>query len=631
MNLSKSDFQLASTCAKKLVYKKKKYQSANDTNEYMEMLAQGGYVIGKMATLLYPDGIEVQGSTEEAIKQTDQLISENESITLFEPAFEFEQRLARIDILVKNKNKIDLIEVKSASFDSDAKKSEQNRKLAKYIRDVAFQYTIIRDCFPDAEINCYLLMPDKSKRTTIDGLAGWFKIIDSEILAEPKYEAPDCIITQEKTRFSKPEVVFLHENKPNRDEYIQQLRDFGILNYKDVGSEVLSLEPQTRLEAAKFIKILNNNLQVTPEDYTLCKACKSCEYYIQDMPECGFFECWRQHTKPFPSIFDLYYGGALGANKYLDELINSGKYQFEDLDPERFRKGDGTYGTRGERQLIQYNNTLNRSEWKSQEFKSVLDKLTYPLHFIDFETYTGAIPFHQNMRPYELLAFQWSCHTVVKPGATPVHSDWINTSNEFPNFKFAEALMDRIKESGTVLMWATHENTVLNTIYHQMEEYGYQNSDLKNWLENTATIKALNITGRLVDMNAMTLQNYFHPEMKGKTSIKKVLPAIWNNNPHLHEVPYFKPYAAIDLENQVIDPYDTLFNLVKSECKEEDLEFSEEVKGGTAAMRAYFRIRFDASMSDNARKGLKLQLLDYCKLDTMAMVMIWKHWLNLMD
>jgi hypothetical protein len=49
--LSKSDFQLASSCAKKLVYKKEKYQSTNDTNEYMEMMAQGWYLIGKMATL----------------------------------------------------------------------------------------------------------------------------------------------------------------------------------------------------------------------------------------------------------------------------------------------------------------------------------------------------------------------------------------------------------------------------------------------------------------------------------------------------------------------------------------------------------------------------------------------------
>jgi hypothetical protein len=40
--LSNSDFKLASSCPKKLVYKKAQYLTSNDTNEYMEMPAQRG-------------------------------------------------------------------------------------------------------------------------------------------------------------------------------------------------------------------------------------------------------------------------------------------------------------------------------------------------------------------------------------------------------------------------------------------------------------------------------------------------------------------------------------------------------------------------------------------------------------
>ena len=79
--LSKSDFQLASSCAKKLVYKKKGYDSSNDTDEYMMMLAQGGYIVGKMATLLFPDGIEVEGSTTESLLKTKEHIQNHDSIT----------------------------------------------------------------------------------------------------------------------------------------------------------------------------------------------------------------------------------------------------------------------------------------------------------------------------------------------------------------------------------------------------------------------------------------------------------------------------------------------------------------------------------------------------------------------
>ncbi|MBK7640866.1 MAG: DUF2779 domain-containing protein [Bacteroidetes bacterium] len=41
--------------------------------------------------------------------------------------------------------------------------------------------------------------------------------------------------------------------------------------------------------------------------------------------------------------------------------------------------------------------------------------------------------------------------------------------NDFPNFRFAESLMKQIGETGTPLMWATHENTVLRKILEQLE------------------------------------------------------------------------------------------------------------------------------------------------------------------
>jgi hypothetical protein len=239
------------------------------------------------------------------------------------------------------------------------------------------------------------------------------------------------------------------------------------------------------------------------------------------------------------------------------------------------------------------------------------------------------MPFHKGMRPFELIAFQWSCHTIDAPGAQPRHEEFIYTDAEFPNFKFAESLMNCIGMTGTPLMWATHENTVLRTIYYQMDEYGYQNSKLKDWLQMTIKDEKLGTEGRFIDMNAFTLNHYFHPEMKGKTSIKKVLPAIWNNNQFLHEIPYLQKYSIKDLEDQVLDPYDTLFNLANAKMRELDEEKeiqSQDVKGGTGAMRAFYRIRFDNSISKEHKEELKHRLLEYCKLDTMAMVIIWFYW-----
>ena len=75
--LSKSDFKIASTCSKKLIYKKASFETMNDANEYIELLAQGGHIIAKYAQLIFPNGIEVKGETiDEAISETKKLIEQ---------------------------------------------------------------------------------------------------------------------------------------------------------------------------------------------------------------------------------------------------------------------------------------------------------------------------------------------------------------------------------------------------------------------------------------------------------------------------------------------------------------------------------------------------------------------------
>ncbi len=77
MSLSKSNFKIAQTCATKLYYTKNKYPSLNEGNEYLEILAEGGYMVGKLAQLLYPDGIEVktENGTGYAIEETEKLLA----------------------------------------------------------------------------------------------------------------------------------------------------------------------------------------------------------------------------------------------------------------------------------------------------------------------------------------------------------------------------------------------------------------------------------------------------------------------------------------------------------------------------------------------------------------------------
>lgn len=620
--LSKSDFQLASTCAKKLVYKKAFYPTANDSNEYMKMLAQGGYIVGKMATLLYPDGIEIDGKTDHCIALTNELMQQ-ENVVLFEPAIVSGQKLVRVDILVKKGNHFHLIEVKAKSHHSEDTDYEAEKNLKKYIEDVAYQYLVLKEAFPNSTIQCSLLMPDKAKRTAIDGLAGWFSIKKK---AKSSDSEVDELPAQQKPTFDKPEVVFMYDNHPQRAQYIAQLKNEGILEYFDVTQEVVSMQPTIAQRAERFLHILNQGIEET--DYQISKICKKCEFNPPDESKNGFKECWGELAEREHHIFDLYYGGKIKTSDktfYINDLIIEGRTSLFDINPEQLLTAKGVLGSLGKRQLIQINNTKSNTEWHSSELISVIDGFKYPLHFIDFETYTGAMPNHKGMRPYELIAFQWSCHTIKTPGADPVHSEWIHTgpmfpnSTSFPNFEFAKSLMKQIGYEGTPLMWATHENTVLRTILAQMENFQIDDEDLKGWLTSMTSDKKRE--GRLVDMNKMTKEHYFHPYMKGRTSIKKVLPAVWSNHPYLHEVEHFKQYAPEKFISGIIDPYDTLASNMSEDEFEEGV-----VSEGTAAMRAYQRIRFDETLSAAQKDELRFQLLQYCKLDTMAMVIIAHHW-----
>jgi hypothetical protein len=618
--LSKSDFKIASTCAKKLVYKKASYITTNDENEYLEMLAQGGHIVAKYAQLTYPNGIEIKAKNiDHAVLETTRLIKDNISITLFEATILSEEKVVRMDILEKKNNVLNLIEVKSKSWDSDDDDENPQKRLREYIEDLAFQTFVLREAYPEYEIHSFLLLPDKSKRTTIDGLAGWFSVNQ---MVDEKFEIEE-LPAQNKSHFVKPLVEFKYENDPERERYISQLRSDSLLTLINFDKQVQEMMDSILERSSIFLGILKNGIK--SDQYSINKICKKCEFNLGiEKLRNGYRECWQDLTDVAPNIFDLYYGGSIGNAKsgwYLDELISQKKVSLFDIDPERLINSSGELGARGQRQLTQINFTKTNQEWTSDGLSDELKNLKYPLHFIDFETYLGAIPHHRGMRPYELIAFQWSCHTIKTPSSEPIHSEWLNLDYSFPNFRFAESLMNQIGETGTPLMWTSFENSILRNILEQMEIHDYSNDSLKDWLTRITTDKKQNRDGRFVDMNDLTIRHYFHPQMKGRTSIKKVLPAIWNNNPYLHSIPWFRKYSK---ESDIIlNPYDTLAPIIG------ELENEEVVKDGTGAMSAYHEIMFGSSVEDNERrKQLRKLLLQYCELDTMAMVIIWKYWID---
>jgi hypothetical protein len=240
--------------------------------------------------------------------------------------------------------------------------------------------------------------------------------------------------------------------------------------------------------------------------------------------------------------------------------------------------------------------------------------LPYPLHFIDFETSRMVLPYHRGMRPFEQVAFQWSCQTIAEPGAAPVSTEWINLDETFPNVNFAATLRQVIGDRGTVFTWSHHERTTLDDIGRQMDEYRLPDDGTREWL------RIVTGSGRIFDLCAHAQAHYFHPAMKGSNSIKAVLPAIWRSNGALREDPWFNAYFRMD-GKEIMDPYETLTKL-------EIIEQAEVVNEGTGAMFAYQQMLYGRGRDDaQIKQAWRDLLLQYCKLDTLAMVIIWKHWM----
>ena len=281
--------------------------------------------------------------------------------------------------------------------------------------------------------------------------------------------------------------------------------------------------------------------------------------------------------------------------------------------------------------------------------KTEMAKWKFPLHFIDFETSTVALPFTAGRRPYEQVAFQFSHHIYYEDGTIEHKSEFIsNTAGEFPNFIFARALKKSLEnDNGTIFRFATHENSILNAIMAQLNA-----SNEEDKVELITFIKTITNSTKdsvdewegernMVDLNKIVKEYYYNPHTKGSNSIKAVLPASLNSSAYLKQK-YSQPIGAINLtstnfddthiwlkidKNEVVNPYKMLPPVFDGWTELELQENLSEIDGiadGGAALTAYAKLQYQ-DMTERERTEITQGLLKYCELDTLAMVMIYEH------
>jgi hypothetical protein len=501
-----------------------------EVSEFEQSLAEMGNEVEALARGMFPGGYLVERRSEGAQELTKKLVSEHKDV-IFQAVFATDKFLAATDVLKWNDEakKYDIYEIKMSSTEKaevedeeDGKPRKVDRKVeTRYEYDLAFQTNVVEMCGVPLNKK-YLVRLNKAyiKNGDLDFTPNKLFII------EDKTEAVDC------------------------------LRELALG------------------EMERAYEYLSNPTQPTGP----CPC-----YYKGRSAHCTAFS-YINPTVPAYSVHDINRIGS--SKKYLMELLDAGIMEIGDVpeDERLFPKEPDKNGK------VSKPKKLNQVRvHKSQEplidieaIKKELNSFVYPLYFLDYETYTTAIPIYDGYHPYQHIVFQYSLHVVHDKNSAPIHYECLVLGKD-PSIDIVKSLRENIGDIGTVISW-----------YKNFENS--RNRDLAKLLPEFKDF-LLGVVSRTYDlMDIVENQHYVHPGFHGKSSIKKVLPVI-----------------------------------AKLMDREEELSYKKlGVQNGTGAIEAYRQLSAGELIGDAAEEK-KRQMLEYCKLDTYGMYIICKYFSDLIS
>ena len=614
--LTKTLFKKGIECPLKLT---NDYESISEKNEFLDALADGGFQAEELSRLHYSPGVLIEHRDyANSLENTRELLNNTNSI-IYEAAFLHDNLFVRTDILVKENNIIKVIEVKAKSFDSTAENIFKTNsgsirpEWRTYLFDLAFQKYVVEKNYPEYKIESYLMLADKSKRATIDGLNQLFQITND----------PNIRTGIERKVHSLEDTGNPIMEARNLSGLINDIIEKD--NHKIHGLSFLEL-------VQNFTDLYTNEKEINWQNYNghVCRECWIEQFSISE------------DNQKRPNIYELW------QFRHQKKLFKSNIFFLDQLSKQDFDDYSDTYLSIKNRQWLQIEKRVAEYLGKPVDFyldtENLKDKMMewkFPLHFIDFETCTSALPFTRGRHPYEQIAFQYSHHIVYSDGKIQHKSEYINAEpGKFPNYEFVRSLKkDLENDKGSVFKYATHENSILNSIYDQLIDSDEKDKDeLMDFIKSITNKKENNeLVWRgdrdMIDMCDLVKKYFYDSYMKGSNSIKVVLPAVIKICEFVNKK-YSKPINEINLtsinfsgdhvwiKDGNLDPYISLpapdFSKVQNPVGN-----INKLNNGGDALTAYAKIQYQ-EMSSLERNIIKQSLLKYCELDTLAMVMIYE-------
>lgn len=322
----------------------------------------------------------------------------------------------------------------------------------------------------------------------------------------------------------------LHLNK----DYVRskKLKIDELFKLDDFTDEVKEMQDEVSENA---LQLLDYQKQAKEPEVKISKSCKDCDFYDY---------CCA--NVPQYSIWDIF--NAPKANKICEEL-NS--FDIADLNASDYSGTAKIDIDTWQNQAIYYDKTL------IQEF---LDKLVYPLYYLDYETLMPAVPMFEKSSSYQQIPFQFSLHIQKEIGGDIKHISFLHKEKSDPRRALAECLVKNCGKKGSIIVYNEGFEKTRN------KELAELFPDLRN------NILALN--KRVIDqIKPFKTRALYHYKQQGSASIKNVLPAFSDlsyNNMDIHNgSEAMEQYLAFQQENLSPEEEKNLFNNLEAYCKQD--------------------------------------------------------------
>ncbi|MBN1624772.1 MAG: DUF2779 domain-containing protein [Clostridia bacterium] len=213
---------------------------------------------------------------------------------------------------------------------------------------------------------------------------------------------------------------------------------------------------------------------------------------------------------------------------------------------------------------------------QTENIREFMGNLHYPIYFLDFETINPAIPLYEGTSPYEQIPTQYSLHFIEEEGAQLQHREFLAIEGSDPREEIVKCLSADIPEDACVLAYhMAFEKKVIEMLAQTFPDYSEKLQQINEQMHDLII--------------PFRKRFYYVDKMKGKSSIKSVLPALYPDDPELS-------YSNLD-----------------------------GIHNGNEASNAYLAL---TDMNEAEREKTRKSLLEYCRLDTLAMVRIWEKLLT---